>query len=132
MSATPEIDIRIGGKLGENIRVQRCAAEVLSNSDAIAAWSVDLITAAGVVGVSNTPSFTAKFAKLLRTGATLAIWLYGRPIFAEHGQAKSWHIYDKITASASDRVRPFKGTHLERASTYCSGWLDSVAFSEAE
>lgn len=90
MSATPEIDIRIGGKLGENIRVQRCAAEVLSNLDAIAARSVDLITAAEVVGILDAPRSVTKFAKLLRTRGTLAIWLYGRPIVAEDGQAKSW------------------------------------------
>lgn len=67
------------------------------------------------MGIIDARRSVTKFVKLLRTGGTLAIWLYGRPIFAVDGQAKSWQTYNQITAWAFDRVRPFKGTPLERA-----------------
>jgi len=48
-----------------------------------------LITAAEVKGLLDVLKAMAGFVKLLRKCGTLAIWLYGRPIFAEESQEKS-------------------------------------------
>ena len=68
------------------------------------------------------------FAKLLRPGGTLAIWFYGKPIFAEEGQEQSQQIYDQIAGKAFSRIFPIKDTMWEHAFTVMAAWLDNIAF----
>jgi len=58
----------------------------------------------------------------------LAIWFYGRPIFADEGQEKSQKIYNKLVAKAFERIYPLKGTPMQPAFVTLASWLDNVAF----
>ncbi|MCJ1458326.1 hypothetical protein MMC28_008697 [Mycoblastus sanguinarius] len=114
----------------EKVTVERCQAENLAHVVGPSGeGKADMITLAECIPLMDQQLAFSGFAKLLRPGGTLAIWFYGRPIFAEKGQEKSQEIYDRITAKAFDRVRPIgKDTVLGRANMQLAGWLDAVSF----
>ena len=94
--------------------------------------SADLITAAECIPIMDGPAATASFAKLLKPGGTLAIWFYGRPIFAEDGMERASELYTKIAGIAFSTFKPFKGTLLEHSWKVIASWLDCVALPSTE
>ena len=88
----------------------------------------DLVTVAECIPLMHAEQAMSVFAKLLRPGGTVAIWFYGRPIFADKGQEKSQAIYDRIVGKAFERILPLKGSPMERAFITMASWLDVVPF----
>ena len=113
-----------------NVTVEQCRAEdlvALVGPDGYG--KADLITLAECIPLMDAEQAFSGFAKLLRPGGTLAIWFYGRPIFAEKGQEKSQQIYDRIAGKAFSRIfPPIKDTIWQHAFTVLASWLDSIKF----
>ena len=113
-----------------NVTVEQCGAEDLINvvgSDGHG--KADLITLAECIPLMDAEKAFSGFAKLLRPGGTLAIWFYGKPIFAEKGQEKSQQIYNQIAGKAFSRTFPIKGTVWQYCYNLMASWLDNIGFS---
>ena len=114
---------------GENVTVKQCRAEDLATVIGPEGHgNVDLITLGQCVDLMDTEQAFSGFAKLLRPGGTLAIWMYGRPIFAEKGQKKSQEIYNQIATNAYLKISPIKGTVWQHRCTVSAAWLDNIGF----
>lgn len=116
-----------------NIVFERCRGEDLADlggSD----WEdrADLIAAAECLSLMDVEKAFAGFAKMLRPGGTLATWFYGKPIFAGPGQEKSQELYDMASNKAWERIKPIKGTPMQRAFTDLAAWLDNIAFPSTD
>ena len=112
-----------------NVTVEQCRAEDLTTFvGPDGHGKADLITLAECIPLMDTQQAFPGFAKLLRPGGTLAIWFYGKPIFAEEGQEQSQQIYDQIAGKAFSRIFPIKDTMSEHAFTVMAAWLDNIAF----
>lgn len=114
---------------GSNVTVEQCRAEdlvALIGSDG--RGKADLITLAECIPLMDAERAFSGFAELLRPGGTLAIWFYGKPIFAGVGQEKSQQIYNRIAAKAFSRIFPIKGTIWQQAFTVMASWLDNIGF----
>lgn len=109
----------------------------LGNEDRVG--TADLITAAECIPLMDIDAAMSAFAKLLRPGGTLAIWFYGRPIFASPGLSEDspevtgvQALFREILNRSYDEFRPFKGSVLEKPCTMIESWLDSVAFDPVQ
>ena len=112
-----------------NVTVEQCRAEDLVNlQENEGHGKADLITLAECVPLMDAEQAFSGFAKLLRPGGTLAIWFYGKPIFAEKGQEKSQQIYNQIAGKAFSRILPIEDTALQHAFTTMVSWLDNIGF----
>ncbi len=89
----------------------------------------DLVTVAECIPLMHAEQAMSVLAKLLRLGGTVAIWFYGRPIFADKSQKKCQAIYSRITGKAFERVLPLKGSPMARALITMASWLDNVSFT---
>lgn len=115
--------------MGSNVTVEQCSAEdLVTKMGSGGHGKADLITLAECIPLIDAKQAFSGFAKLLRPGGTLAIWFYGRPIFAEEGQEKSQKVYDQIAGKAFSRIFPIKNSSWERAFTAIAAWLDNIAF----
>ena len=111
------------------VTVEQCRAEdIVTLLGPDSHGKTDLITVAECIPLMDSERAFSGFAKLLRPGGTLAIWFYGKPIFAEKGQEKSQQLYDQIAGKALSRMLPIKGTVWQQASTVIASWLDAIAF----
>src|ERR1700761_653224 len=63
------------------VSLVRCSAEALA--EAHPPCSTDLITAAECLPLINADKAIQAFSTILKPNGTLAIWFYGRPVFAE-------------------------------------------------
>ena len=116
-----------------HISFQHCRAEDLSTvGGPDSEGRADLVTLAECVPLLDVQKAFGGFARMMRSGGTLAVWFYGKPIFDGPGQEKSQAIFDKITAKAFERIRPFKGTPMEPAFATLAPWLDDIAFPASE
>ena len=115
-----------------NVTFERARAEDLTSLNGVTVNSVDLITVAKCIPLMDAKAAVSGFANVLKPGGTLAIWFYGRPIFAEEGMEQIQKFYDRLLARAYDKARPFKGTSYERAWNMLIVWLDNVGFPSSE
>ena len=114
-----------------SVTFKHCRAEDLVDAiDTNDLGQADLVTVAECIPLIDAEIAMSVFAKLLRPGGTVAIWFYGRPIFADKGQEKSQAIYEGITGKAFERVLPLKGSPMERAFTTIASWLDVIPFPQ--
>ena len=90
----------------------------------------DLVTVAECIPLMHAEQAMSVFAKLLRPGGIVAIWFYGRPIFAAEGEEKCQAIYDRIVGKAFERVLPLKGSPMAKSFITITSWLDVVPFSD--
>ena len=109
---------------------KQCRAEDLVNAiDPNDLGQADLVTAAECIPLMHAEQAMSVFEQLLRPGGTVAIWFYGRPIFAGKGQEKSQAIYDRLIGKAFERVLPIKGSPMAKSFVTMASWLDVVPFS---
>lgn len=101
--------------------------------------TADLITVAECIPLMDTGAAMSAFAGLLRPGGTLAIWFYGKPLFASPGLGEDSPevsgvqvLFQGVLNHSYDEFRPFKGGVLERAGTMINSWLDNVPFDPAQ
>ncbi len=116
-----------------NVTVEQCSAEdlvTLMGPDGHG--TADLITLAECIPLMSAEHAFSGFAKLLRPGGTLAIWFYGKPIFAGDGQEKSQQIYNQIAGKAFSRIFPIKDTIWQQAFTVMASWLDNIGFPQED
>lgn len=112
-----------------NVTVEQCRAEdLVSVTGPDDHGKADLITLAECVPLMDAEKAFSGFAELLRPGGTLAIWFYGKPIFAEEGQEKSQQIYNRIAGKAFSRIFPIKDTIWQHGFTVMASWLDAIGF----
>lgn len=116
-----------------NVTVEQCRAEDLVDLvGTVSHGNADLITLAECIPLMDAEKAFSGFAKLLRPGGTLAIWFYGKPIFAEKGQEKSQQLYNQIAGKAFSRVFPIGGTPWQYSYTVMASWLDNIGFSSED
>ena len=112
-----------------NVTVEQCRAEdLVTLMGPNGHGKADLITLAECIPLMDAEQAFSGFAKLLRPGGTLAIWFYGKPIFAGERQEKSQQIYNQIAGKAFSRNLPIKGTIWQQAYTVMASWLDNIGF----
>ncbi|KAG7287777.1 hypothetical protein NEMBOFW57_007292 [Staphylotrichum longicolle] len=97
----------------------------------------DLTTVSECIPLLDAPRALAAFRSLLRTGGTLAIYFYGRPIFTGGPDpARLDALYDRIATRICSFLLPFKGTPgfpvHQRAAEALVSQLDSIALPSAE
>ena len=112
-----------------SVTFHQCRAEDLTNVvDPHEHSQADLVAVAECIPLMDAEQAMTGFAKLLRPGGTVAIWFYGRPIFADKKQKKCQDLYDKITSKAFERIFPLKASQVESAVKTMASWLDIVTF----
>ena len=110
---------------------KHCRAEDLVNTiDPNDVGKADLVTVAECIPLMHAEQAMTVFGRLLRPGGTVAIWFYGRPIFAAQGQEKSQAIYDRLIGKAFERVLPMKGSPMAGSMITMASWLDVIPFSQ--
>lgn len=122
-----------------NVSFEVGTAEAVISANEDRAGTADLITAAECIPLMDLDAAMSAFAKLLRPGGTLAIWFYGRPIFASPGLSEDspevtgvQTLFQDILNRSYDEFRPFKGSVLEKPCTMVHSWLDNVVFDPAQ
>ena len=127
-------------RLGSLISTQKvilvqCSAEALA--DMQPPCSADLICAAECLPLIDASNAIQAFSTVLKPRGTLAVWFYGRPIFAESEYAsKSQPLLDSILDLSFSKVIKGGGAQhkaaFKRATDRMASFLDDVEFgSEA-
>lgn len=91
----------------------------------------DLVVVSECMPLLDAPKALQAFHTLLRPGGTLAIYFYGRPVFADGDVAACDAIYERIATRICTFLLPFKGTpgfpfHARGAEALVS-YLDNIA-----
>ncbi|KAI4137138.1 MAG: hypothetical protein L6R39_007455 [Caloplaca ligustica] len=112
-----------------------CPAEDLASRYSPA--SIDFIAVAECMPLLDIDTAIDGFARLLRPGATLAIWFYGRPHFAEPAFTQTCQpLLDRILDSSFRKVvsgrNPEQRAAWQRVMRGMNSWLDDVALPEAQ
>ncbi|KAL8747703.1 MAG: hypothetical protein Q9190_000444 [Brigantiaea leucoxantha] len=103
----------------------------------VGAGKTDLITVSECMPLLDPNKSLRAFHELLKPGGTVAIYFYGRPIFADGSNAIVCdEMYDRVATRICQFLLPFKGTpgfpfHVRGAEALVS-WLDNIAFDPAE
>lgn len=94
----------------------------------------DLVLAAECIPLLDAPKALETFNALLRPGATLAIYFYGRPIFTGDGADELNDLYERAATRLCQLQWPIKGTPDEpfqfSAIETLHSYLDNVAFPQ--
>ena len=106
-----------------------CPAEEIAKIHA--QCSADLIAAAECFPLVDAKVAVDAFSQVLRPNGTLAIWFYGRPIFAESEYAGKCQpllnsILDLQFAKIIKKCPPQQKTSWERATNRMASWLDDI------
>ncbi|KAL8791377.1 MAG: hypothetical protein Q9195_005915 [Heterodermia aff. obscurata] len=114
-------------KTHPNVRFEHCHAEDVARLGVDG--KADLVAVAECIALFKIDEAMAAFAELLKPGGTLAVWFYGRLIFAEEGRDKCQEIHDRIVAKAAQKMGSSKGNPvMEARRNALAGWLDNLAF----
>jgi SAM-dependent methyltransferase len=122
-------------KLARMTFVKSPAEELASGvvPEAVGRGKTDLLTVSECIPLLDASKALQAFHELLVPGGTLAIYFYGRPIFADgSGYAAACDaLYDRIATRICTFLLPFKGTpgfpfHARGAEALAS-WLDNIA-----
>jgi len=99
----------------------------------------DLITVSECIPLLDTSAALSAFHTLLRPGGTLAIYFYGRPIFADgtdENKKKCDEMYDAIATRICQFNLPMKGTpgfpFHARGVEALESWLDNIAIPSSQ
>lgn len=102
-------------------------------ADNTTAASADAIFVGEAIALMDTEAAIAGFSRILKPKGTLAIWFYGRPIFADGQKDKCQAIYDKIVTRLFGRAikggGPEQTAGWKRATDSMASWFDNVAFT---
>lgn len=122
----------------DNVSFEVGTAEGIISANKDRAGTADLITVAECIPLMDTGAAMSAFAELLRPGGTLAIWFYGKPIFASPGLSEDspevagvQRLFQDVLNRSFDEFRPHKGGVLEKPCTMINSWLDNVPFDPA-
>jgi ubiquinone/menaquinone biosynthesis C-methylase UbiE len=117
------------GPRERNITFVLCPGEEISTH--VPAASADAIFSGEALALMDTKKALDAFATILKQNCTLAVWYYGRPIFAD---PKCQHIYDKIVNVLFGSI--IKGgsvkTEWKCTTDVMASWFDSVRFEESQ
>lgn len=107
----------------------QCSAEKLA--DAQPPCSTDLIVVPECIGLFDASTATEAFSKVLKPKGTLAIWFYGRPIFAEPEYAIKCQpllesILDTLYSELFKGAGPQQKAGWKRATDGMTSFLDDV------
>lgn len=99
--------------------------------------SADAVFSGEALALMDFNKAVESFAKVLKPGGTLAVWYYGRPMFAEGDSSTLCQsLYKEIANRQFGRIikgGPPAKTAFWKDTTDCmASWLDSVRFSEAQ
>ena len=121
-------------KTHPNVKFEQSRAEDVARLGTDSAYGkADLVAVAECISLFKMDEAMAAFAELLKPGGTLAVWFYGRLIFAEEGRDKCQEIHDRIVAKAAQKMGSFKGNPVMEASCNAlAGWLDNLAFPKKQ
>lgn len=96
----------------------------------------DLITVSECMPLLDAPKSLDAFHAMLRTGGTLAIYFYGRPIFTGSDADKLNTLYDKVATRICKFLLPFKGTpgfpFHQRGAEGLGSWLDNIGMPASQ
>lgn len=96
----------------------------------------DLVVVSECIPLLDAPKALQAFHTLLRPGGTLAIYFYGRPIYADGDAAACDAIYECIATRINTFLFPFKGTPVfpfrARVADTIASYLDNVALPSEE
>lgn len=148
---TPYFDRIVGSDVNENALVAaralispqqlkqmtfvKCPAEELASGatpEAVGRGKTDLILVSECMPLLDASKALQAFYTLLRPGGTLAVYFYGRPIFADGDTAACDAIYDRIATRICSFLHPMKGTpgfpFQYRAAEALASHLDNIGF----
>ena len=113
----------------QRVSLLRCSAEEIA--DEYPPCSADLIAAAECFGLVDASKALRAFSTVLKPNGTLAIWFYGRPIFAEPEYAAKCQpllasILDLSFAKIVKGGGPQHKAAMKRASDRMASFLDDV------
>lgn len=118
------------------VKFEHCRAEEVAKlgaAESSAYGKADLVAVAECISLFKMDEAMAAFAELLKPGGTLAVWFYGRLIFADEGKDRCQQIHDRIVAKAVQKMGSFKGNPVMEAScNTLAGWLDNLAFPKTD
>ncbi|KAF2236468.1 S-adenosyl-L-methionine-dependent methyltransferase [Viridothelium virens] len=115
----------------KKVDLRHCSAEGLEETTP--PNSVDLITAAECFPLLDAEKTTKAFARMLRPNGTLAIWFYGRPVFAEPAYARQCQpILESILDTAFAKIikggGPQQKAGFKRGTDRMASFFDDVEF----
>ncbi|RDW91709.1 hypothetical protein BP5796_02874 [Coleophoma crateriformis] len=115
------------------VKLAQSTAETLTNIHA--ECSVDLITAAECLPLIDAEKAVQAFSTILRPNGTLAIWFYGRPIFAEADAARRCQpllesILDMVYSTTVNGGGPQRKEAWKRATDRMASFLDDIELKD--
>ena len=118
------------GPSERNITFILCPGEDIASH--VPAASADAVFSGEALALMDTKKALDAFARVLKQNCTLAIWYYGRPIFAD---PKFQRIYDKIVNVLFGSIVRGGGsvnTEWKTTTDVMASWFDSVHFEESQ
>ncbi|KAK8046010.1 hypothetical protein PG996_014074 [Apiospora saccharicola] len=114
-----------------NIEFQLCSGEDMA--EGVPAASCDIVVCAEAIPLMDHEKALDGFARALKPGGTLAVWFYGRPIFADgENRAACQEIYGRLFTAAAGKVIEAGGPAFREgwkaAADVIASELDAVAF----
>lgn len=115
-----------------NIEFRLCPGEDAALG--VPAASCDAVACAEAIPLMDHERALASFARVLRPGGTLAVWFYGRPIFAEGDDraAACQEVYGRLFTAAAAKVVEAGGPALragwKASNDVIASELDAVGF----
>ncbi|QIW99250.1 hypothetical protein AMS68_004768 [Peltaster fructicola] len=113
----------------------KAPAEQLSSGvvpAAVGKGKTDLLVVSECMPLLDPVASVQAFNELLRPNGALAIYFYGRPLFADGNKDECDQIYDRIATRICSFLLPFKGTpgfpFHQRGAEALVSWLDNIAF----
>ena len=123
---------RLSSLNAEKFQTKQVPAERINEWPA-SSKDVDLITIAEAIHWTPPAAALTSASQALRPRGTLAIWVYGAPIFGEdvgdaEAQEKCQALLQEIIERSYDRMRPFASGPFPRAANMLHSYLDNIAF----
>ena len=117
----------------QKVSLVACAAEDLA--DKYPPNTADFIAAAECLPLMDAPRALQAFSTILKSNGTLAIWFYGRPIFAEIDHADTCQplldsILDLTYASIIQGAEANNKAGWRRATNQMASYLDDLEFKD--
>lgn len=116
------------------ITIVNCGGEALDTSDKVPTFAgpgkADMVVAAECMPLIDPEPAMKCWSNLLKSGGTLAVYFYGRPIFTGDESKTCQSLYNKIVTKTCSLYWPFKGSpgypFHSRSATGLKSWLDNI------